>query len=74
MNKQQIANELEKEISLINIDLRRLHGVYVHTVNSHHAREINDVIQNLARHKKFLEKVLANIVEEARDNNPQFGL
>lgn len=67
MNKQQIAHELEKEISLINIDLKSLHRIYVQTIDSQHARDINDLIHNLVRHKRCLEKVVEHIEEDSRN-------
>ena len=73
MDKQQIAHILEKEISIINIDLRRLHRIYGQTIDSHEARDIADVIQDLVNHKRNLEKVLENIVEDAKVFHPPFS-
>lgn len=72
MDKQQIAHILEKEISIININLRRLHRIYTQTIDSHQASDINDAIQDLVSHKQKLEKIVTNIVEDARHFNPTF--
>ena len=72
MDKQEIAHTLEKEISLINIDLRRLHRIQQQTIDSHQARDIDDVIQDLVTIKKNLENVIENIVEDAKNYPPPF--
>jgi len=69
MDKQQIAHTLEKEISLINIDLRRLYRIRQQTIDSHQARDIDDIIQNLVAHKQKLENIVENIVEDAKIYN-----
>ena len=74
MDKQQIAHILEKEISLININIRKLDYIYMQTVDSHQARDIYDTIQDLTNIKKNLEKVLINIIEDARNYTPPFKL
>ena len=66
-DKQEIAHLIEREISLINIDLRRLDRVYQQTIDSHLARDIYDVIQNLVAHKKKMEDMLIRITEDAKN-------
>lgn len=72
MDKQQIAHTLEKEISMIDINIRRLHQVYMQTIDSHQQRDIYDAIQDLTRTKKELEKIIEKIVEDARNYSPPF--
>lgn len=72
MDKQQIAHTLEKEISMIDINIRRLHQVYKQTIDSHQQRDIYDAIQDLTRTKKELEKIIEKIVEDARNYSPPF--
>ena len=64
MDKQQIAHTLEKEKSMIDINIRRLHQVCMQTIDSHQQRDIYDAIQDLTRTKKELEKIIEKIVEE----------
>ena len=71
MDKQQIAHTLEKEISMIDINIRRLHQVYMQTIDSHQQRDIYDAIQDLTRTKKELEKIIEKIVEDARNYSPR---
>ena len=73
MDKQQIAHILEKEIAIININLRKLHRIYSHTVDSHQARGIDDIIQDLVTHKRKLENIIEHIVEDAKGYNPNFN-
>ena len=70
MDKQQIAHILEKEIAMIDINIKRLHRVYMQEIDSHQQRFIYDSIQDLTRSKKELEKVIENIVEDARNYSP----
>ncbi|MBR2970143.1 MAG: hypothetical protein IKC49_03715 [Clostridia bacterium] len=72
MDKQQIAHTLEKEIYMIDINIRRLHQVYMQTIDSHQQRDIYDAIQDLTRTKKELEKIIEKIVEDARNYSPPF--
>ena len=72
MDKQQIAHTLEKEISMIDINIRRLHQVYMQTIDSHQQRDIYDAIQDLTRTKKELEKIIEKIVEDSRNYSPPF--
>ena len=72
MDKQQIAHSLEKEIAIININLRRLHRIYSQTIDAHQARDIDDAIQDLVAHKQKLEKIVKNIIEDAKHFNPTF--
>ena len=74
MDKQQIAHTLEKEISMIDINIRRLHQVYMQTIDSHQQRDIYDAIQDLTRTKKELEKIIEKIVEDASNYSPPFKL
>ena len=76
MDKQQIAHVLEKEIARIDRTLTGLQCLYSQTIDSHQARIIDDMIQDLVSHKKNLENIIENIVEDARNYNPpfQFGL
>lgn len=73
MDKQQIAHTLEKEIHLIDINTRKLDRIYMQTIDSHQARDIYDTMQDLVTIKKNLEKVLENIVEDAKHFNPSLG-
>ena len=73
MDKQQIAHTLEKEISLINRNIQKLDRIYMQTIDSHQARDIYDTMQDLVTIKTNLEKVIANIVEDAKIYNPPFG-
>lgn len=72
MNKRQIADILQKEIAMIDININRLHKVYMQVIDSHQQRVIYDSIQDLTRSKKELEKVIENIVEDARNYSPPF--
>ena len=72
MDKQQIAHTLEKEISMIDINIRRLHQVYMQTIDSHQQRDIYDAIQDLTRTKKELKKIIEKIVEDAKNYSPPF--
>ena len=76
MDKQQIAHVLEKEIATTDRTLTRLQRLYSQTIDSHQARIIDDMIQDLVSHKKNLENIIEKIVEDARNYNPpfQFGL
>ena len=76
MDKQQIAHALEKEIATTDRTLSGLQRLYSQTIDSHQARIIDDMIQDLVSHKKNLENIVENIVEDARNYNPpfQFGL
>ena len=74
MNKQQIAHTLKKEISMIDVNIRRLHKVYMQTIDSHQQRYIYDAIQDLTRTKNELEKIVENICEDARNYSPPFKL
>ena len=69
MDKQQIAHTLEKEIVIIDINIKRLHNVYTREIDAHQQRFIYDSIQDLTRSKKVLEKVIENIVEDSKHNN-----
>jgi len=71
MNKQQIAHTIEKEISMIDLNIRRLHRIYMQTIDSHQQRDIYDAIQDLTRSKKELEKIIEKIVEDARSYSPR---
>ena len=71
MNKQEIAHILEKEISTIDRNLRRLDRIYMQTIDSHQQRDIYDAIQDLTRTKKELEKIIKKIVEDARNYSPR---
>lgn len=73
MDKQQIAHVLKKEIQMIDINIRKLDHIYMQTIDSHQARYIYDVMQDLTNHKRNLEKVLENIVEDAKVFNPPFS-
>ncbi|MBQ7797614.1 MAG: hypothetical protein IJ371_00640 [Clostridia bacterium] len=70
MDKQQIAHNIEKEISLLNNTLTRLQMAYNQAIDSHQARELDIAINELIRHKKILEKIVTNIVEDAKLNAP----
>lgn len=72
MDKQEIAHILVKEIAMIDINIKRLHKVYMQEIDSHQQRFIYDSIQDLTRSKKELEKVIENIVEDAKNYNPTF--
>ena len=76
MDKQQIAHVLEKEIATTDRTLTRLQHLHSRTIDSHQARIIDDMIQDLVSHKKNLENIIENIVEDAKNYNPpfQFGL
>lgn len=74
MDKQQIAHILEKEISMIDVNIRRLNKIYMQEIDSHQQRDIYDAIQDLIRTEKELEKVIENIVEDARNYCPSFQL
>ena len=67
MNKQEIAHILEKEITTTNRTLRRLQRLYSQTIDSHQARDIDDMIQDLVSHKKNLENIIEKINEDARN-------
>lgn len=71
MNKQEIAHILEKEIATTDRTLRRLQRLYNKTIDSHQARDIDDMIQDLLNHKKNLEKIIERIVEDARNYSPR---
>ena len=58
---------------MIDINIKRLHRVYMQEIDSHQQRFIYDSIQDLTRHKQELEKVIANIVDDARGYNPHFN-
>ena len=68
MDKQQLAHILEKEISKIDINLRRLHRIYKQTIDAHQARDIADAIQDLVSHKKCLQQLILNIVSSTRND------
>lgn len=74
MDKQQIAHILDKEIATTNRTLARLQRLYSQTIDSHQARIIDDMIQDLVSHKKNLEQIIENIVEDAKIYNPPFQL
>lgn len=74
MDKQQIAHTLKKEISMIDVNIRRLHKVYMQTIDSHQQRYIYDAIQDLTRTKNELEKIVENICKDARNYSPPFKL
>ncbi len=73
MDKQQIAHTLEKEISLLTSNIRKLDRIYMQTIDSHQARDIYDTMQDLTTIKRNLEKVLENIVEDAKNHNTNFN-
>lgn len=73
MDKQQIAHVLEKEMSIIDVNIRKLDRIYMQTIDSHQARYIYDVMQDLTNHKRNLEKVIENIVEDAKVFHPPFS-
>ena len=73
MDKQQIAHILEKEIAMIDINIRRLDRIYMQTIDSHQARDIYDTMQDLDKIKKDLEKVIENIVEDAKVYSTNFN-
>ena len=72
MDKQQIAHILEKEIAMIDINIKRLYNVYMQEIDSHQQRFIYDAIQDLTRSKKELGNIIINIVEDAKGYNPPF--
>ena len=74
MNKQEIAHILEKEIATTNRTLRRLQRLYSQTIDSHQARDIDDMIQDLVSHKKNLENIIEKINEDARNYTPPFKI
>lgn len=72
MDKQQIAHSLETEIESIDKALYRLQYVYNHTTDDFQARDLNIAINGLIIHKKNLQKIIVNIVQDAKQHNPRF--
>ena len=69
MDKQLIAHTLEKEIAMIDINIKRLHKIFMQTIDSHQARDVYDAMQDITRTKKELEKIIENITEYAKHTN-----
>ncbi len=73
MDKQQIAHILEKEISSLNKTIDSLHSIKQQIIDVHQARDLDFTINVLIKHKQSLEKVIVNIVEDAKHFNPDFN-
>ena len=73
MNKQEIAHTLEKEIALIDKTLYRLQHVSTQTIDDFQAIDLNIAMNGLIVHKQNLQKIIANIVEDAKHFNPNFN-
>ena len=72
MDKQQIAHVLEKEIASLNKTIDSLYSIKQQMIDVHQARDLDFTINKLIKHKQSLEKVIQNIVEDARNYNPPF--
>ena len=73
MDKQQIAHILEKEISSLNKTIDSLYSIKQQMIDVHQARDLDFTINELIKHKQSLEKVIVNIVEDAKHFNPNFN-
>lgn len=73
MDKQQIAHILEKEIKSIDTVLCRLDSAYHSSIDDYQAINIANAMKELNSHKRKLEGVIENIVEDAKVFNSPFN-
>jgi len=72
MDKQQIAHRLKEEISMIDLNIKRLYCIQQQMIDVHQARDLDFTINELIKHKQSLENIIENIVEDARNYPPPF--
>ena len=70
MHKQEIAHSIEDQITELNTAIGRLKFVLNQTIDSHQARDLLEAIDALNAHKKALRKIVTNIVEDAKFQQP----
>ncbi len=73
MDKQQIAHILEKEIKSIDTVLCRLDSAYHFAIDDYQAMDLATAINELTAHKQRLERVIENVVEDAKGFNSPFN-